>query len=308
MACSKYTLTNTGSTIVNFNYRRCDDSMWEYQVELEPNQVKNIWAMDNTYSTAFINSIFTVDLGPFPPVIIQETPASTPTTTPTPSVTAGLTPTKTETPTPTPEPTSTTTPTNTETITPTPEPTPTVTETPAETPAETPSGTPAETPTETPTPTVTETPTPTVTETPAETPAETPTETPAETPTETPAETPTETPTPTVTETPAETPTPTKTPTSTPLPYEYVVSSGATAEEACTGTTTFTVYSTPFNAEACAGDLNNWACYPLLTESMFLDSGLTIECGNGFYASEYQPGIKGVYDFQGGMESFNNCL
>ena len=43
MACSKYTLTNTGTTQVNFNYRRCDDAMWEYQVELEPNQTKNIW-------------------------------------------------------------------------------------------------------------------------------------------------------------------------------------------------------------------------------------------------------------------------
>ena len=37
MACSKYILTNTGSTIVTFNYRRCDDGMWSYQVELEPN-------------------------------------------------------------------------------------------------------------------------------------------------------------------------------------------------------------------------------------------------------------------------------
>ena len=42
MACSKYTLTNTGSSIVNFSYQRCDDAMWEYQVELNPNQNKNI--------------------------------------------------------------------------------------------------------------------------------------------------------------------------------------------------------------------------------------------------------------------------
>jgi hypothetical protein len=67
MACSKYTLTNTGSTIVNFNYRRCDDSMWDYQVELEPNQVKNIWLIDNTYSTAFKSSIELIDDGAFPP-------------------------------------------------------------------------------------------------------------------------------------------------------------------------------------------------------------------------------------------------
>ena len=53
MSCFKYTLVNTGSTRVNFNYRKCSDSMWDYQVELEPNQVKNIWVMGNTYSTAF---------------------------------------------------------------------------------------------------------------------------------------------------------------------------------------------------------------------------------------------------------------
>ena len=50
MACSKYTLTNTGSTVVNFSYRRCEDSLWEYQVELNPSQSKNIWLIDNTYS------------------------------------------------------------------------------------------------------------------------------------------------------------------------------------------------------------------------------------------------------------------
>ena len=69
MACSKYTLTNTGTTTVNFNYRRCDDSMWEYQVELEPNQTKNIWLIDNTYSIApsFKNHVNLVDDGAFPP-------------------------------------------------------------------------------------------------------------------------------------------------------------------------------------------------------------------------------------------------
>ena len=53
MACSKYTLTNTGSTTTYFNYRRCDDSMWEYQVSLEPNQTKNIWLLNGTYSTSY---------------------------------------------------------------------------------------------------------------------------------------------------------------------------------------------------------------------------------------------------------------
>ena len=69
MACSKYTLTNTGSTIVNFNYRRCDDSMWEYQVELNPNQTKNIWLIDNSYSIAplFVPNVVLVNDGVFPP-------------------------------------------------------------------------------------------------------------------------------------------------------------------------------------------------------------------------------------------------
>ena len=69
MACSKYTLTNTGSTIVNFNYRRCDDSMWEYQVELTPNQTKTIWLLDGTYDAASLydTSIQLVNNGVFPP-------------------------------------------------------------------------------------------------------------------------------------------------------------------------------------------------------------------------------------------------
>ena len=68
MSCSKYTLTNTGTTLVNFNYRRCDDSMWEYQVPLEPNQTKNIWLIDGTYDSAqlFEPNIVVVDDGSYP--------------------------------------------------------------------------------------------------------------------------------------------------------------------------------------------------------------------------------------------------
>jgi hypothetical protein len=70
MACSKYTLTNTGSTSVNFSYRRCDDSMWDYQIQLSPNQVKNIWVTDGTYTVAssFKPSISLINDGVFPPV------------------------------------------------------------------------------------------------------------------------------------------------------------------------------------------------------------------------------------------------
>ena len=69
MACSKYTLTNTGSTVVNFNYRKCDDSMWQYQVNLNPNEAKNIWLINGTYDVAqvFESKIVLVDDGVFPP-------------------------------------------------------------------------------------------------------------------------------------------------------------------------------------------------------------------------------------------------
>ena len=118
MACSKYILVNTGTTIVTFNYQRCDDALWEYQTELLPGETKQIWLLNNTYSTAFSSSINLTNLGAFP--------FTSPT--PTPSVTASQTPT----PTPTPSVTTTATPTPTETETPTP--TPTMTQTPTETP------------------------------------------------------------------------------------------------------------------------------------------------------------------------------
>ena len=173
MACSKYILTNTGSTLVNFNYRRCDDSMWEYQIELAPNQTKNIWLINNTYSIApsFSNSVLLVNEGVFPAVSASQT----------------------QTPTPTPTPTQTQTPTNTATNTPTPTQTPTQTQTQTPTNTGTPTNTPTPTNTETPTGTPTQTPTPTQTQT------QTQTGTPTQTPTNTgtPTGTPTQTPTPT---------------------------------------------------------------------------------------------------------------
>jgi hypothetical protein len=126
MACSKYTLTNTGSTTVNFNYQRCDDTLWQYQVELLPNQTKNIWFVNGTYSSAqlFQQSIVVNDEGAFPPAI---SPTPTPTVTPTPSITPTNTPTVT--PTPSITPTNTVTPTVTTTLTPTPTNTVTPTQT-----------------------------------------------------------------------------------------------------------------------------------------------------------------------------------
>ena len=116
MACSKYTLTNTGSTIVNFNYRRCDDSMWEYQVELVQNQTKNIWLINNTYSIApsFSSSVVLINNGAYPTVLPTHTPTVTPTSTPT------QTPTPTQTGTAAVTPTPSATPTGTAAVTPTP--------------------------------------------------------------------------------------------------------------------------------------------------------------------------------------------
>ena len=176
MACSKYILTNTGSTAINFNYRRCDDSLWEYQVNLNPNETKNIWLINGTYSAAplYKSSVSLVNTGAFPPVNATLTPTPTPT----------VTPTNTGTPTPTP--------TNTGTATPTPSNTATNTPTPSNTATNTPTPTNTNTPTNTTTPTVT--PTKTTTQTPTNT--STTTQTPTNTPTTTTTSTPTPTPTP----------------------------------------------------------------------------------------------------------------
>lgn len=98
MTCIRYTLTNTGLTSINFSYRRCDDSMWEYQVELLPNQTKNIWFIENTFNIAklFLPNLQITDLGPYAPIP----------TTPTPTPTISLTPQVTTTPTVTPTNTS----------------------------------------------------------------------------------------------------------------------------------------------------------------------------------------------------------
>jgi hypothetical protein len=64
--------------------------MWEYQVNLDPNQTKNIWLINGTYDAAqiFEASIVLVNDGAYPltPTPTRTptgTPASTPTPTPT---------------------------------------------------------------------------------------------------------------------------------------------------------------------------------------------------------------------------------
>jgi hypothetical protein len=163
MACSKYTLTNTGSTTVNFSYRRCDDSLWEYQVELTPGQTKNIWTINGTYTIAplYQSMVSLINQGAFPPVNATATPTATPTSTPTPSVTQTQTPTNTSTTTLTATPTATTTltttptatPTATTTLTATPTATTTLTATPTNTSTPNPTSTLTASPTPTPSPT-----------------------------------------------------------------------------------------------------------------------------------------------------------
>ena len=79
MACTKYTIFNTGNTVINFSYRKCDDSMWEYQVELLPGETKNIWFIDNTFiiPQSFAQFVVIDNQGSFPP--IGPTPTPTPT-------------------------------------------------------------------------------------------------------------------------------------------------------------------------------------------------------------------------------------
>ena len=48
MACKKYTISNTGTSVVTFSYQKCDTAEWEYQNQLLPNQVKNVWSLDDT--------------------------------------------------------------------------------------------------------------------------------------------------------------------------------------------------------------------------------------------------------------------
>jgi hypothetical protein len=204
--------------------------MWEYQVNLDPNQTKNIWLINGTYDAAqiFEASIVLVNNGVYP---LTPTPTRTPTGTPT------NTPTQTQTQTQTGTAAVTPTPTNTET--PTPTQTPTNTETPTPTPTQTNTQTPTNTETQTPTPTPTQTPTNTGT----------PTQTPTNTRTQTPTPTNTGTQTPTPTNTGTQTPTPTITPTNA---YDsFSVTSGSTANIACTAGIIGVIY-----AENAAFDTN----------------------------------------------------
>ena len=324
MACSKYTLTNTGSTTVNFNYQRCDDTLWQYQIELLPGQTKNIWLVNGTYSSAqlFQQSIVLVDDGVFPPLQITPTPSVTPTATPTPTVTSTVTP--------TPTVTSTVTPTVTPTTTVTPSITPTMTVTPTNSRVSfaVTSGTTAEIACQGINPTtiwgedpafdantqfynsatgpvsidmtgyysdgtdvvqVDSTGTTVGFFTICNTPTPTPTNTP--TPTITSTVTPTASVTPTVTPTTSVTPTITPTSTITPTPsiayYTYILGTGTTTNDACNN---FNIApQTLFGT--LAGGIG-----PNIGETLYLDSSLTTPATNAFYSNG-----TALYQITGGL-------
>lgn len=251
---------------------------------------------------------------PTPIVSVSATAKETPTSTPTPTVTPTNTQTQTQTPTQTG--TATNTPTQTPTETPVPSVTPTNTSTPTNTPTNsstatstpTATGTPTNTPTNTATQTNTPSPTPTIppldcswsgttslwenninqwqecSRLPEPTPSATPTSTPIPpTPSITASNTPTETATPTVTPTNTNTPTPTETPVP---PLMFLVSSGATQEEACGIGPYFYVYAEDIgNCQSCYDiGFTCWSCLNT-SQQLFVDPNLTTIVADGYYSN-----------------------
>jgi hypothetical protein len=241
--------------------------MWEYQVNLQPNETKNIWLINGTYGAApLYNSVISlVNNGAFPPLNATLTPTPTPTVTPTGSGTPTPTPTNTETPTPTT--------TNTETPTPTPSNTATNTPTPSTTSPVTPTPTNTETPTPTPSNTATNTPTPSTTS------PVTPTPTNTNTPTNT--TTPTVTQTSTTTQTPTNTSTPTVTPTHTPTPTPVGPGSMSITSGYLSMTPGFTASTSNFSVEFWYKSSNVAQYSPIIGSGSFGNGALGIYIDNG---------------------------
>lgn len=139
----------------------------------------------------------------------------------------------------------------------------------------------------TPTPTITQTPSPTPSTTPGLSPTPTGTPNPTSTPTSTSTPIPTSTQTGTPTQTPTLTPTPSSSPS--PAPLSFIVTSGQSQFEACNSGYTMTLYAQDLgNCGGCA-PLTCWACL-MTSQTLYLDSGLTIKAPNGFYTNEMSSG------------------
>ena len=59
MACKKSTITNTASSIIVISYTRCDDNFVVNNYEIQENETVNIWYVDGTFRTAFVNVTLT---------------------------------------------------------------------------------------------------------------------------------------------------------------------------------------------------------------------------------------------------------
>jgi hypothetical protein len=312
------------------------DDEWIVYDECQPTPIVSLSATANPTPTPTPTPSVTPTNTPTTTSTLTPTPTNTgtPTNTPTNTTTQTSTPTSTQTSTPTQTPTSTETPVPSSSATPTN--TPTNTETPTNTPTNTatPTNTPSPTPTippldctwsgttslwenninewqecsrlPQPTPSATPTNTPTNTETGTPTPTPTNTETPTNTPTPTNTGTPTNTPTNTETGTP--TPTPTNTP---PPPLMFLVSSGATQEDACGQGPSFYVYAQDLgNCQGCLdAGVTCWACLST-SQQVFADPQLTIPVGTGYYSNETMSGSYQTWYIVGGFPQaagFTGC-
>lgn len=66
MECYRYSISNLGSEIISFNYQKCNNYQWEYNVELLPNESKNIWALEGSFNMSkFYDSSVEIEIERF---------------------------------------------------------------------------------------------------------------------------------------------------------------------------------------------------------------------------------------------------
>jgi hypothetical protein len=73
MGCKSYRINNTNSNeYIYFNYQRCDNTLWEYQVPVEPGQSITVWSIDNTLTySPFFENVLQENSQNFPPELIK---------------------------------------------------------------------------------------------------------------------------------------------------------------------------------------------------------------------------------------------
>jgi len=69
MSCGNFRITNTSNKVIYYNYQRCDNSSWNYQVQLNPGKTKSFFAVNGTlnYPSFYDGLINLQNLGEFPP-------------------------------------------------------------------------------------------------------------------------------------------------------------------------------------------------------------------------------------------------